>query len=311
MSLVKYDTNVIDKCLSDQTISSENRSTLREFDKLLRATDRRVGTRKNYILTGWQLAKVIGESPFREDNEKDEKKLMTFINLLKEGSEEFGWKPLKPSTLNSVKTRIRRFYKWLYRNELREQFQKAFGRNPSKREYQKWYPTCVDWMEFETFVTKIDTNSFLTPEEYNRVLSACRTQQQRAIICAMRHGDLNIGEALSLNIEDVKLMPDGTVTLDLTEKTLKTKYRSRKQDVVQGSQDILLWLRQNPYYNMSPEEIKEPRPLFVNTKGKRLTYHSWRIQHKHILKRAGIKKPYHSHLYRHEGLTEDAVKHGM
>lgn len=93
-SLQIHDKRILERCLKDQSISEENRKVLNEFDAFLKAVQRRVGTRKNYILVAWQLAKVLGEIPFREDNDEDEKKLIGFINLLREGSEEFGWKPL-------------------------------------------------------------------------------------------------------------------------------------------------------------------------------------------------------------------------
>jgi len=133
---LKKQVRKIQRCLDDPNISEANRKTMIEFDEYLIATGRREGTRCNYVMNIWDMAKWLGDKPFKEDDEEATKQnLMKFVIEIQ--------KKLKPNTLNAVKLRLRRFYKWLYGITKKHE-----------------YPKCTEWMEFKTFGTEVDVDSF-------------------------------------------------------------------------------------------------------------------------------------------------------
>jgi len=281
--------------LDDERVSEDNRQKMREFNEFLKASGKKAGTRHNYIITLSQLGRWLGQRKFKED--VTEKDMIEFINYLKSerkiklfGNEKKRKVKANTGILNAKKFHIRKFYQFLYGMK------------------KKKYPDIVDWFEFEHYDPELDVDTFLTLEEFENTLTHCRTQQQRAKVMVLRYGGLRVGESLCLNVGDIQLSPDGTCIVDLSKKTeeqLKNLSSRRKVTMVEGSQDLLLWIRQHPMGN-NPDA-----PLWIDKEGNRLTYNAWYIQLKGILKRAKITKKYHSHIFRHERVTETDLKLGM
>jgi len=144
----------------------------------------------------------------------------------------------------------------------------------------------------EKFV--VDPSSFLTNEEFEKLLAAFRTTRDRALIMLLRETGIRIGEALALDIRDV----------EIAEKYARlhirySKTAERYVEFVRSIPFLKAWLSVHP--------VPRPNsPLFVTLKGKpeRLKYHAFRNSLQRALKRAGLKKRVHPHLFRHHVATE-------
>jgi len=141
----------------------------------------------------------------------------------------------------------------------------------------------------------VDPSSFLTDSEFERLLSALKHPRDKALIMLLRETGLRIGEALSLDVRDV----------EITERygRLHTRYSKTKERYVEFVKSIpylRAWLSVHP--NPKPDS-----PLFVTLRGvkpSRLEYDGVRAVLRRALKKAGLEKRVHPHLFRHQVATE-------
>ena len=144
----------------------------------------------------------------------------------------------------------------------------------------------------EKFV--VDPSTFLTNEEFEKLLSALGTTRDKALIMLLRETGIRIGEALSLDVRDV----------EMTERYGRlhirySKTAERYVEFVKSIPYLKAWLSVHP-------DPKPDSPLFVTLRGRptRLTYNGFRMVLIRALKRAKLKKRVHAHLFRHQVATE-------
>ena len=153
----------------------------------------------------------------------------------------------------------------------------------------------------------VDPSSFLTDEEFEKLLSVLPHPRDRALVMLLGETGIRIGEALSLDVRDVEITPRyGRLHIRYS------KTAERYVEFVKAIPYIKSWLAVHP-------DPKPNSPLFVKLRGRveRLNYHAFRTTLQRALKRAGLKKRVHPHLFRHqvatellsvEGLPEEAVR---
>jgi len=151
----------------------------------------------------------------------------------------------------------------------------------------------------EKFV--VDPSQFLTDEEFEKLLSALHYTRDKALLMLLRETGMRIGEALALNVGDV----------EFTERYGRlhirySKTRERYVEFVRSIPYLKAWLSVHP--NPRPDS-----PLFVSLKGelKRLSYDAFRHSLKRALRKVGLKKRVHPHLFRHQVATELLSKEGL
>jgi len=144
----------------------------------------------------------------------------------------------------------------------------------------------------EKFV--VDPESFLTNEEFEKLLAAVRYPRDKALLMLLRETGIRIGEALALNVGDV----------EITERygrlhIRKSKTAERYVEFVRSIPYVRSWLSVHP-------DPRPNSPLFVTLRGetKRLDYYGVRSVLRRALKRAGLKKRVYPHLFRHHVATE-------
>ena len=153
----------------------------------------------------------------------------------------------------------------------------------------------------------VDTSQFLTDSEFERLLSVLKHSRDKALIMLLRETGLRIGEALALDVRDVEITEHyGRLHVRYS------KTAERYVEFVKSIPYLRAWLSIHP-------DPRPDSPLFVKLRGKleRLTYQAvWKLL-RDALKRAGIDKKVHPHLFRHqvatellsvEGLPEEAVR---
>jgi len=143
----------------------------------------------------------------------------------------------------------------------------------------------------------IDPNTFLTDEEFERLLKACKNPRDQALLMILRETGLRISEALNLNIEDVKFKRD---VVELYIRNSAKTGEPRYVTCLKAIPYLRTWL------SVHPTKENPKSPLFVSLKGepRRLDYRSADKELKRIVKRAGINKRVHFHLFRHMVATE-------
>ena len=144
----------------------------------------------------------------------------------------------------------------------------------------------------------VDTKDFLTEEEFRRLYNSLKFMRDKALIKLLRETGMRIGEALALNIRDLEISGNTAII-----HIRRSKKKPRQIPIIESLPELKAWLREHP-------DKRPDSPLFVKLRGKpeRLTYSAfWDSLHE-ALKRSGLKKRVHPHLFRHIRATELLTK---
>ena len=141
----------------------------------------------------------------------------------------------------------------------------------------------------------VDPSQFLSNSEFEKLLSVLNHPRDKALVMLLRETGIRIGEALALDVRDV----------EFTERYGRLHIRSSKTaeryvEFVLSIPYVKTWLSVHP-------DPKPNSPLFVTLRGaehSRLDYEGVRSVLRRALKRAGLKKRVHPHLFRHQVATE-------
>jgi len=158
----------------------------------------------------------------------------------------------------------------------------------------------------------VNPDNFLTDEELERLLKYLNPRD-KAVVMILRETGMRIAECLALNVGDI----------EPREKFWRihirySKTAERYVEIIKAIPYLKAWLSIHPLLqekNRNPKEI----PLFVSLKKpyRRLKPHNFRCRLRVALRKAGINKRVHPHLFRHqvatelltiEGLPEEAVR---
>lgn len=183
---------------------------------------------------------------------------------------------LSDRTVDSYKGYVRSFLRWVHNGEdleaERPKCTAAIKRRPQKTELRK---------------------EILSPEEVRRIVDACDSQRDRAMIFAGYESGTRAGELLSLRLRDVAPDRYGAVVI------VKGKTGERRIRLVQSAPDMQLWL------NIHPRKESADAPLWPTRHDKTnpiTGVHFHRLLRKYS-DRADVKKKVHPHLLRHSRAT--------
>lgn len=164
---------------------------------------------------------------------------------------------------------IRAFYKWLDRGKKRSR---------------------ADWIKLSSVRTKITSEDLLDEEEITRLINSAITLRDRALLSVLLESGLRKGELWGLNVGSVIPVNYGFLL------SVEGKTGTRAIPLI-SSAGIL-----GEYLSTLPDD--KSAPLWVSSRGTRLSPGSiWRIV-KTCTKRAGISKRTYVHLMRHIRATE-------
>ena len=156
-------------------------------------------------------------------------------------------------------------------------------------------PDIVTWMT--THVKKRDRpmvkrSDLLTPPEIEMLLRHVRNERDRAFVSTLWEAGPRISEIGNLQVGHVTRTSNG-YTLDITGKT-----GSRAPLVVSSAPYLDAWLAIHPYRD-DPQA-----PLWCQAHDRKpMTYSTLRVTLQRLFARAGIKKPFHPHIFRHSRVT--------
>lgn len=188
-------------------------------------------------------------------------------------------KPYSKNTKNDHVRILKNFYKWMIRRKLSK-------------------ISLDDLSEIRAPGTDTDTTKpgeLLTLDEIAKMLQACKTHRDRAIISVLYESGARIGELARMRWADVRFDEYGVKLSIPDTKTDQTRY-SR---LLMSTEYLAAW--RGGYYRGTPEG---DALLFVTTEGNPLEYRAIAQIITRAGERARIHKRVHPHLFRKSRITE-------
>lgn len=186
----------------------------------------------------------------------------------------------KPKTVHNDIVDLRLFFKWL--NPENNFFEGIKTRTPKKT---------------------LPVDELIVQSDIKKLVTACKTQRDRAIVMILWDSAARCNEILDLNIKNVQFDKYGAVII------VNGKTGMRRLRLIDSVPDLQAWINQHPHRD-NPDA-----PLFVTLRqyesgAKRLDIRTVQNMLKTVAENAGIKKNVHPHAFRHGKLTE-LVKQGF
>lgn len=174
------------------------------------------------------------------------------------------------------------------------------------RLFFKWFkPENTFFEDIKTRAPKnhLPTKEIIVPSDVKKLVPACKTQRDRAIIMTFWDSAARANEVLDLNIGHVEIDKYGAVVV------VEGKTGMRRIRLIEAVPDLQAWINQHPHKD-DPDA-----PLFVTFRNngngpKRLDIRTVQNMLKKAAEDAGVKKNIHPHAFRHGKLT-DLVKRGF
>lgn len=216
-----------------------------------------------------ELMKLIAEKIGKDLDRVEKGDLERFVGEL-EGTDYSEW------TKQSYKVALRRFYRWLY------------GLPKGK------YPELVDWIATTGKKGGKLPEDLLTEEEVKRIMAATPHTRDKAFVALLWDAGLRIGEAGTLRVKDVVFDNYGAVII------VRGKTGSRRIRIVWSVSYLTNWLGEHPLRD------KPGAPLWVKVWDGRyeaMNYYGLRKQLATAVRKAGIRKSIHPHIFRHSRAT--------
>ncbi len=190
---------------------------------------------------------------------------------LKDSLEYFENKGNAPATIEIHKQTMKKFYYWYFKND--EKYNKVCG-----------------WIKIRNNVNRHKkAEDMITYDEYNSILDNVNSLRDKALISLLYDSGCRIGEILPLRVRDVS-MDDNGLNLHVAGKT--------GERIVFIIGDSIAFLRQ--YLEVYKYKNDPDSPLFMDFENNTpLKYDATRKMLNRAVKRAGIKKRVHPHLFRH------------
>ncbi|WP_456468772.1 tyrosine-type recombinase/integrase [Archaeoglobus sp.] len=179
---------------------------------------------------------------------------------------------MSPNTVFEVKKTLKRFFKWLGKEEL------------------------VNWFVAGKCESNLSPQDLITHEEFEAMMNACQNPRDRAMLSLLYETGARIGELAAMRIKDVIFDDYGAVIWLPRSKTQRRRLR-----IVFSTRYLAEWLSDHPLKD-DPDA-----PLWIKLSHKNylkpLEYKDVQWQLKKIANRAGIKKRIYAHLFRHTRAT--------
>ena len=250
--------------LSESNISERNKTLIFEFVdhcKLENLSKARI-ERYYGVLRDWALL-------IKNDFDKaDKKEIMKAVSILQDNDDFKMW------TKITYKSMLKRFYKWL--NDDIE------------------YPDSVKWISTRMKTTDKEVHSagdLITEEEIKQAIHSAKHPRDKAFISILYESGARIGEIGSLQIKNVSFDKYG-IMIDVMGKTGHRAIR-----LISSTPHVMTWI------NSHPNKDDRESPLWINIGntnfGKIMQYQAMAKILRNNFTRAGIKKKFNPHFFRH------------
>lgn len=248
-------------------VAPRNRQLIKEFKDSCVLEDMSLARMERYVGCLRRMAEILGKD-FDRATREDITRVVRDIQM----------QDTSPWTKYTYKILLRRFYKWLK------------GDNEEYPEEVKWIKPRVKLSD-----TKLpNEGDLLTEEEVDNLVRVAITPRDKAFVALLYESGARIGEMGSLQIRNVK--PDNYgVVLWVTGKTGQRPIR-----IIKATPHLMTWLACHPRKD-DPEAA-----LWVTISTAKHTpvcYAAMRNLLQRLFERAGIRKRFNPHLFRHSRAT--------
>lgn len=249
-------------------IALTRRKTAQAFIDYLGAMQKSDATLRNYAFALRSLEKV--NKRYEEFTKED---LVFWIRRLELDD------GLKVGSINTYKTCIKPFFKWLL--------------DPDQENDE--YPIVVRWMKRAT--TKIEDDRYIPSRvEILRMISAADCQRDRALMFVLLESGARAGEFIRIRIKDVVFDKYGALV------RVNGKTGERRIRLVESVPDLQLWLSMHPRKNDHDAPLWTTKFVSAGT----LNYNGLDQVIRKYCRAANTAGIFGAHKFRHAQATEDA-----
>jgi len=179
-----------------------------------------------------------------------------------------------PETIQSYRKRVKHFLRWVH----------------GARTMMDPTPEPLKCIRIPNIQRELP-KGVLSASEIQRILAACPSLRNRALVHVGYEGGCRAGELLGMKIKDVEFDRHGAVIV------VRGKTGARRIRLIESVHDLQLWFNEHP-------RGKDPDAwLWPNDKGRHITVERFDAILKAAAMKAGIKKRVYSHLLRHSRAT--------
>ena len=268
----EYTRSTLSSAVEENRATHEDAALIQEFTGEIAATSQISQARKykiTYTLVGWR--RFIG--PFTENRIGD---LYAGVEAIRSSCKADGTPEYTQNSLSDYLRFLKRFYRWLIEN--------GYSTVPLEKVIKIKAP------RYENGVKNAE--ALLTPEEMRRMIEACTTAKDRALIATLYEGGFRIGEIGTLQWGQVKFT-DWNATINTDFKTGKGRY----VPLVMAREYLAAWKADYPG-DMTPDA-----PVFLSHTKRQYQYRGLSKRLKLIARRADVEKEITPHLFRHSRIT--------
>lgn len=263
--------SILERATREGRITQDDAALLREYITQRRAKKHLSPGRVIKIIYNMLLWKKFISKPFREHTITD---LYDGIDELLTKKTPDG-QTLSQNTLYDTVSILKPFYFWM--------IGAGYSSIPEKDLREIKRPP-IDKM------TKT-AEDIITPEEVEKIITACTSARDRALIHLLYEGGFRIGEIGQLRWKDVKF-DDGGAVVNVDFKTGKPRYIR----LVMAKQVLAAWKKDHP-------DARADAYVFLDRSGKPVNYYALLKQVQRIVQRAGITRHVTPHSFRHSRIT--------
>jgi len=245
------------RLLRNSNISEKNKELIEKFCNDCFAQGITAGRVQKYAFILRKVAEWLGKD-FDRAAEEDLKRVIAVINT----------SPFTEWTKHDYKRSIKKFFKWLGKEEL------------------------VSWIKCTGPKNRKLPEEILTEEDIKKMINSAQNARDRAIVSVLYESGCRAGEFLSMKMKNVSFDRYGAVIIVHG----KTGYRRIR--LVFSSPYLAEWVNMHPFRE-NPESW-----LWISTKTfRRIPYNTLRAILRNVAKRAGIRKKVNPHAFRHARAT--------
>lgn len=254
--------------MKESNISEKNKKIIEKFGDFCFASGIGKARVVKYTQTLKQLALWL-KKDFERATKQDIEKVVISIQQRSDYSE---W------TKKDFNVTLKKFYKWL----------------KGKDEF----PPEVKWISIRVNRSKVKLpgqDGLLTEDDIKKLIESTDHPRNKALISLLYESGCRVGEIASLQVNNIAFDEKGAVL------TVLGKTGARRIRIVSSVPHLLTWI------NSHPMKDNPKSPLWTNigavNNRKHMQYGTIRTFLEKLFKRAGIKKRFNPHLFRHSRAT--------
>jgi len=299
------------KMLNDPRLSEEQHTVFHTFCEKYRTkkTNKPLGIsgQKSYVTVMWKLC-LYFRAKYRKEGRKGINQHIKLQEITREHLDEFfeflrtvpnakGYLTSERSIQN-MRIHLRAFFKWYYL--------KYLPTNKTEKIQQKeiWEELFEEWVIDVAAMrsTPVREDDLFTNDEFWQLMKHAGSMRNQAMFHMLRETGARLEEVQQQRLRDIKLTAN---TCDVTVFDSKTR-DPRLIPIPETRPYLLAWLKLHPGHPDTPEA-----PLWINLKGldrmQEISPDAIRRSIKESLKKTGLDRRIHPHLFRHKRLTELSI----